>query len=397
MKFTKATVAALQSPAGKSDHFEWDDATPGFGIRLRGDRRTWTAQLRVHGRTRRLAIGDVAQIELEPARTAAKKFFAEATLGADPIKARQEARAKAAVTVGNVIEKYLAIRESVSRPSTRRHLVRYLRQYFAPLHSQPIDAVTRRDVAIAVAEIAEKHGKASARDARATLSAFYTWALKEGIATGDANPVEYTNNPNPEAKPKDRVLKPAEIRAIWHSLPDTDYGRMTRLLFLTACRRSEIAALEWSEVNFEKALLIIPGHKMKGGLEHRLPLVAEAIDILRSIPRQAGNSYVFGGKQGFTSFSYCHGELRKALAAIGDVTEAFGLHDIRRTIRSEMGELGVEPWIGEQILAHKRAGIEATYNWAKLERQMRQALQLWADRLRCIIDDTESTVVALRA
>jgi hypothetical protein len=90
-------------------------------------------------------------------------------------------------------------------------------------------------------------------------------------------------------------------------------------------------------------------------------------------------------------------ELRKCLAATGAVTETWSLHDIRRTIRSEMGELGVEPWIAEQILNHARHGIEATYNWAKLERQMRQALQLWADRLRSIVEETESTVVALRA
>jgi hypothetical protein len=40
VKFTKASIAALQLPEGKLDHFVWDEATPGFGIRLRGTRRT---------------------------------------------------------------------------------------------------------------------------------------------------------------------------------------------------------------------------------------------------------------------------------------------------------------------------------------------------------------------
>jgi hypothetical protein len=124
--------------------------------------------------------------------------------------------------------------------------------------------------------------------------------------------------------------------------------------------------------------------------------VAEAVEILRSIPRREGNAFVFG-RRGFFSFSYCHGELRKCLAAIGDVTEPWQLHDIRRTVRSELGELGVEPWIAETLLAHKRAGIEGTYNLAKLEKQMRQALQLWAGRLREIVEGVESTVVPLRA
>jgi hypothetical protein len=85
------------------------------------------------------------------------------------------------------------------------------------------------------------------------------------------------------------------------------------------------------------------------------------------------------------------------LASTGDVTEHWQLHDIRRTVRSQLGDLGVEPWIGEQILAHRRAGIEAIYNLAKLETQMRTALGLWADRLRTIVEGTESTVVQLRA
>jgi integrase len=395
MKFTKASIAALQLPAGKSDFTVFDTATPGFGCRIReGGNKTWVAQMRVHGRTRKLTLGSVAQIDLEPARAAAKKFFAEATLGTDPIKARQEARAKAQVTVGAVVEKYLKAREAIARTSTRRHQQLYLRKYFASLHGMPIDSVTRRDVAIAVAAVAEKHGEASAHNARACLSAFYVWALKEGYA--EVNPVTHTNDPGAGAKARDRVLKPEEVRAIWRVLPDTDYGKVIRLLFLTACRRAEIGNLEWSEVDFDRAMLTIPAHKMKGNREHRLPLVAEAIDILRSIKRRPGNSYVFG-RRGFSSFSYCQGELNRCLAAMEDTIPHWTTHDVRRSVRSELGELGIEPWIAEQVLAHHRAGIEAVYNHAKLEKQMRQALGQWADRLRCIVDGEESTVVALRA
>jgi integrase len=395
MKFTKANVAALSLPADKSDIIVFDAAMPGFGVRLRaGGRRTWVAQIRSDGRTRRMAIGDIAQIELEAARAAAKRFFAESTLGTDPIKARAEAREKAATTVGSVVELYLTAREAVVRSGTHDDLVRYLRRYFAPLHDRPIEAVTRRDVAVMVSELAKEHGQVAAARARSALSAFYTWALKEGLA-GEVNPVAFTNNPAPNEKPRERVLAPAEVRAIWHSLPDTRYGTVARLLFYTACRRQEIGSLEWSEVDFEKAMLTIPGEKMKNHRTHRLPLVPEAIEILRNVPRVEG-PFVFGGPNGFTSFSHTQGELARALAATGDVVEQWGLHDVRRTVRSELGELGVEPWIAETILAHKRSGIEATYNWAKLERQMRHALALWADRFRTIVEDVESNVVSLR-
>jgi hypothetical protein len=62
------------------------------------------------------------------------------------------------------------------------------------------------------------------------LSSFFTWALKKGIAGSDANPVEHTNDPSPGENPRDRVLKPEEIAAIWQTLPDTEYGKIIRLM-----------------------------------------------------------------------------------------------------------------------------------------------------------------------
>jgi integrase len=395
MKFTKASVEKLLA-APPATEFVWDQSCPGFGIRFRGA-PAWYVQLRVNGRTRRAKLGDVSRIELEPARLAAKRFNAEATLGNDPVKARAEARAKAATTVGSTVELYLAARESKLRPSSLRHVRRSLHKYFTGLHSLPVASVTRREVAVAVTEIAQGHGKIAAKRARAHLSSFFTWCLREGIG-GEANPVANTNDPAPDEEPRDRALTPEEIKPLWHMLPDNDFGKVTKLLFLTGCRRAEIGSLLWSEVNLDKALLTIPAKRMKSGKEHRLPLVPAAVEILRSVPPRSGNPHVFGSaRSGLTGFSKPVKELRDALAAMGYVTTPWRMHDIRRSVKSEMSELGVDPWISERILAHVRSGIEATYDWSKLERPMRTALQLWANCLHEIVEGTEPTVVALRA
>jgi integrase len=398
MKFTKQSVAELKLPPDKIDHIVFDDDTPGFGVRLRKTgSRIFIAQMRIGGRTRRISIGEVGRIELETARVFAKQFFAQSVLGTDPIAARAEAKAKAAVTVGPTIELYLAAKETSLRPVSYKQAVRCLRRYFAGLHPLPVSSVTRRDVAVAVTEIARDHGKVTAARARSHLSAFFSWCLREGIG-GESNPVANTNDPAPDEEPRDRVLAPDEIKAIWRSLPDTDFGRVVQLLFLTGCRRAEIGSLSWSEINFEKALLTIPASRMKGGQLHRLPLVPEAIEILQSVAPRPGNKFVFGGaRNGFTNFQYSMTELRNALAVTGLVTERWTLHDVRRSVKSELSELLIEPWISERILAHVRGGIEGVYDWSRLEGPMRTALLKWADRLRSIVDDTESTVVALRA
>lgn len=397
MKFTKASVEKLlASPPAKE--FVWDASCPGFGIRLRGA-PAWYVQLRVNGRTRRAKLGDISRIELEPARAAAKRFNAEATLGNDPIKAKALARTAAATTVGSTVELYLAAKEGSLRPSSLRHVRRALLKYFTDLHSLPVASVTRRDVAVAVTAVAKDHGKIAAKRARAHLSAFFTWCLKEGIG-GESNPVANTNDPAPDETPRDRTLSPEEIKSLWHMLPNNDFGKVTKLLFLTACRRAEIGSLHWSEVDLDKELLTIPAARMKGGVEHQLPLSPAAVEILRSVPPRPGNPHVFGSaRSGLTGWSKPVKELRDALAAMGYVTAEWRMHDIRRSVRTELEDhCDVNPWVCEKILAHgKKKGVEATYNRSKLLRQMRQALQMWADRLRAIIEGTEPNVVALRA
>jgi len=71
MKLTRDAVVALTQPKGKSDHFVWDDDMPGFGVRMRGDRKRWIVQYRVGGRQRRESLGDTRRIKINAARAIA--------------------------------------------------------------------------------------------------------------------------------------------------------------------------------------------------------------------------------------------------------------------------------------------------------------------------------------
>src|SRR6266511_2365539 len=95
MKFTRETVAAIDLPAGKIDHIEWDDLLPGFGVRLRGSSKRWVVQYRVGSQQRRESLGDVRKVNLEDARKIARQRFAKVELGFDPAAERAQARALA--------------------------------------------------------------------------------------------------------------------------------------------------------------------------------------------------------------------------------------------------------------------------------------------------------------
>ena len=84
--FTKATVRKLQCPAGRAEAFFWDAACRGFGVRaLKSGRRSWVFQYRDrHGRTRRIALGDLTAVALEDAREVARRTAAGVVQGSNP-------------------------------------------------------------------------------------------------------------------------------------------------------------------------------------------------------------------------------------------------------------------------------------------------------------------------
>src|SRR5262249_11959418 len=97
MKIDAKAITRLMLPAGKRDAIYFDRDLPGFGLRLRASadgrvRRTWVAQYRAHGRTRRMKIGTAEKLSPDEARKAAKKVLASVELGNDPQGERQRAR-----------------------------------------------------------------------------------------------------------------------------------------------------------------------------------------------------------------------------------------------------------------------------------------------------------------
>lgn len=392
MKFTDETIAALTLPANKKDLIYFDDAIPGFGVRIRaGGKVVWIAQYRVNGRTKRQTLGDVRKVNLVAARVAAKKCFAAVTLGGDPQAAKTEARVRASQLLGCLFDQYLEAAEPELRPNSYVAVKRYLtKYYFKSIRRRPVHEVKRRDVAAAIDDITKKSGKTSAARARSALSAFYVWAIKRGLA--EENPVIGTADPGDGLEPRDRVLDKTELRAIWKACADDDFGCIVKLLFLTACRRDEIGGLSWSEIDLDGGMLHIPGNRTKNHQPLDQPLPPAAASILKSVFRQEGRNPLFGGgAKGFNAWSYVTLALHTRIAeAQGKALARWTLHDIRRSVATHMGEdLGIEPWIIELVLNHRghQKGVAGVYNRSRYLPQVRGALLLWADHLMSIVED----------
>src|SRR6516225_1186407 len=258
MRLTEKVVQTAGLDPGQDDRIWFDDDITGFGLRVRrvkkwnGSRsnrppqRSWLFQYRIAGRTRRLVIGQSPAIKALRAREIAAELHAKVKLGRDPAIEKRISVERASHTLGTLIHKYLAQQRGHMRPNSYRQVARHLESHAAPLHALPVDAIDRQAIAARLNSIEQSSGAVTANRVRSTLSAMFTWGMREGLVL--ANPVINTNKR--EERPRERVLTDAELRLIWNALDDNQYGTIVRLLMLTGQRLTEISGLRWSEIDF---------------------------------------------------------------------------------------------------------------------------------------------------
>jgi integrase len=369
-------------PRGKTDALFFDDAVPGFALRLReSGSGSWVFQYRVGVKQRRLTFGSVRTISAQKAREQATKFYAAVKLGRDPAGEKNTAKELANETVEATLPLFLARQKERLRPRAYVEVERHLNEHAKRLHSLPLANVARRDIATVLAAIATSKSGATANRTRSSLSGFFSWAIREGLV--DVNPVAWTERR--EEVSRSRVLTDAELREIWAALKDDTYGDIVKLLLLTGCRREEIGGLRWSTI----------------------PLTEPAHAILKARPRLllsdgSACNHIFGrGQRGFADWRGSKLDLDERIAATRAAAgqrpmPAWVLHDFRRMLFTTMHDrLGIAPHIVEAILNHvgHRGGTAGVYNLADYSDAKHIALQKWADHIETLISGKRSAAV----
>lgn len=379
MKFTQTNIAKLKIDNGKDEQIFLDDELSGFGLRIRAaGSRKYVVHYRLGDRRCRHTIGKVDVWKLDDARKEARRVLVAVDNGDDPATQKATKRTASALLFSSVKDDYLEAREPNMKPRSYEECERHLNKHWKMLHSMSLASIDRPTIAARLRIIAKDSGPVAADRARSTLSAMFAWAVGEGLC--ESNPVDGTNTAS-EAKSRDRVLSDAELAAIWNASPDTDYGRIVKLLMLTAQRRDEIGCLSWSEIDGEgaTALIALPAERTKNSRPHDVPLSAAALDVLGGVVQRDGRDLVFGdGEGGYSGWSRSKERLDEKL---GKAVKPWTLHDMRRTAATRMADLGVQPHVIEAVLNHvsgHKGGVAGIYNRSTYATEKRAALDLWA-------------------
>jgi integrase len=133
--------------------------------------------------------------------------------------------------------------------------------------------------------------------------------------------------------------------------------------------------MRWDWVDRDGLRITVPGKVMKSGREHVVPITNMIAKLLDETPDRGGG-LVFpserrmGGATPMSGWSQMMTRLREASGVSG-----VGLHDLRRTYRSALADLGVREEIAEAMIAHRRSDLVSRYNRAQLWDQRREAAE----------------------
>jgi len=410
IKLTGTNLPRIESDfagCGKPDRIYWDTEIAGFGLRFRdGGTRTWILQYKFNGADRRYAIGPYPGIAAKTARAMAQDRLAEVWQGRDPQQAKRDAKVKAQaqIQLRTVIDNYLASKEPKLRPNSFYEIQRHLEKDWKSLHGWPITDIRRQQVANILDKL-EKAGPVAAAHSRSTLSALFKWAMGHGYV--DHNPVVGTINPD-NGVPRERTLDDRELAAVWNSSGDDDYGKIVKLLILTACRKMEVGGMAWSELNLDNHTWTIPADRSKNKRKHILPLPYAFWEIVESVERRPGRDFLFGySDHGYRNWH----DPKMALDRRCGVT-GWTHHDLRRTVATRMAEsppdeehperrgLGIKPHVVEALLNHisgHKSGVAGIYNRATYQTEVKTALAQWAEYVASITSGEERKILPFPA
>src|SRR6516225_8531607 len=177
-KVTKASVERLAT-----NSVLWDQSLVGFGARRQLRHVHYLLRYRMNGRQRFVTIGRHGMWTAETARTEAKRLLGLVASRVDPASER----VRPAETFGAEIDRYIDRKRPSLKPRTILEVERHLLVHAKPLHHLRLADIDRRTIASRLAEIEQASGPGARNRVRSSLSAFFTFAIREGLL--DVNPV----------------------------------------------------------------------------------------------------------------------------------------------------------------------------------------------------------------
>jgi len=385
-------VATLSKPGRHAD---------GGGLYLsissNGGRR-WVFLYRRNGHLREMGLGSARIVLLAAARESADEIRRQLAAGLDPLTERH--KKAVSLSFDECAENYIAANRSGWRSA--KHASQWkatLGTYASPVIGKlPVDEIDVRHVTKILEPLWATTTETASR-LRGRIEMVLDWAKVRGYRTGE-NPARWRGHLS------QLLPKPSKVQRVKHhsALPYNDIAAFIGKLrerqgmaslaleftILTAVRTGEVLGAKWSELDIPGKVWTISAHRMKAGVEHRVALSAQALDVLQRATerRDRASDYVFPGEK--PGYSLANMAMLSVLRRMkrGDIT----VHGFRSTFRDWAAEAtNFPPQVVEMALAHTIENkAEAAYRRGDLLAKRHALMSAWA--LYCFTDRSNKVV-----
>ncbi len=384
----KLTARMVASLSEKGRYHDGDNLVLQVGP---NGNKSWLFAYMLNGRSRAMGLGSAKLLTLQEARDKAFALRRRLKLeGIDPIDERKAARARPIVpTFAVFADEWITAQEPGWRNDKHKAQWRSsLATYAYPVIGDlPVDVITTDHVMKIVEPIWATKSETADR-VRTRIAQILDAAKARQFRSGD-NPAQW------RGALKHLLPAQSKVKRVKHhgSLPFTEIptlmgelrernsisAKALQFVILTSARTAEVTEATWDEFDLEAATWLIPEGRTKQGREHRVPLSDRAVEILRSLPREADNPHAFVGSR------YKHGLSNMAMLELlrGMRGRGVTVHGTARSgFRTWATEAGHPRELAEAALGHVIGdATERSYARGDLFQRRRVLMDAWTDFL----------------
>jgi integrase len=387
MALTSKRIGKLSKPGRYRD-----PDTRGLYLQVgRTGTKSWLLRYELNGRERFHGLGSLDDFSLKEARERARAARQKIADGIDPIDARQAERAEKALAAAKALTFEEAARKYFDQHERKwrndKHRAQFLSTLttyvFPTIGKLPVSGIETGHV-LRVLEPIWHEKTETANRVRGRIESILDWATVREYRTG-ANPARWRGHLGEVLPARSLIAKSAHHPALpYAEMPEFMAALMKRegvaaraleFTILTAARTGEVIGAQWSEIDFNTNTWTVPAGRMKSSKEHRVPLSERTVEILKALPFEKDNPFVFIGPR-------TRGLSNMAMASVlkrmdrHDIT----VHGFRSSFRDWAAERTNYPnHVVEQALAHVIGNkVEAAYRRGDLFDRRQRLMEDWS-------------------
>ncbi|MGR5305371.1 tyrosine-type recombinase/integrase [Vibrio mediterranei] len=374
----------------------------GLGARVspKGNVR-WQFRFKIKGKSRRLDLGNYPEMSLAAARQEHQQCRLWLDQGYDPKLKRQLRMQEAAppATVTDALEYWLEEYAHYHRKNKNKIRAQFSRHIYPYIGSLPLEQAGLKQWLQCFDQM-RKGIKGKQKPVPSSIGSVFQNA-KQALSFCRIRQFAMSNilddlkasDVGAKLKSRERVLSNKELSELCRLLKDKNlnayYSNLVQLLVVFGARTQEIRLSQWKEWDFDEMLWTVPEAHSKSGKKIIRPIPVGLVEFLLVLKKGAGQEgLILGDLKKAETVSQYGRKIYKRL----NHEERWSLHDLRRTFTTRLNDLGVAPYVVEQMTGHVLGGVMGIYNRSQYLSEKRDGLELWLNHIQSMGNFSEKVV-----